>query len=253
MAISLRPISFHDSRMACDGLGAGFGGAFVAASCARAGSARNAAANAIPAKQNSFFISSSVALWWRRLSFETYGAARSVSAVRQILLRKWDAGTGKPVRKLRSPCQIVSPAAHGKLKVQAGRHFCECWLAVGPAGNRPRVVVAHHLFPIFLVPRTLAAHCELGQHGAARGGSSFLPRACDDIDACHCGCDAHGHQPLDSARKYFRIVRGHVVYVRVLRISGGPICARAGAGLAIAGEKKQGAEKCGACFYRTRA
>src|SRR5580700_5795217 len=37
MAINFLPISFHDSRMASDGLGAGFGGAAFLASCAKAG------------------------------------------------------------------------------------------------------------------------------------------------------------------------------------------------------------------------
>src|SRR5258708_7584134 len=46
MAISFRPTSFHCSRMACDGLGAGFGGSFFAASCASTGITASPMANA---------------------------------------------------------------------------------------------------------------------------------------------------------------------------------------------------------------
>src|SRR5690242_1113604 len=49
MTINLRPISFHCSRRACEGLGAGLGGSFFAASCANAGSAAIPVANAKPA------------------------------------------------------------------------------------------------------------------------------------------------------------------------------------------------------------
>src|ERR1700674_4039679 len=43
MAISFLPMSFHCSSTACDGLGAGFGGSFFAASCASTGIAANPA------------------------------------------------------------------------------------------------------------------------------------------------------------------------------------------------------------------
>src|SRR5689334_10573165 len=84
IAINLRPMSFQDSSKACEGLGAGFGGVFFAASCARTGSAMNATVKAIPAIHHSFFISSSVAPSGVRTMFETYCDARSVFAVRQI-------------------------------------------------------------------------------------------------------------------------------------------------------------------------
>src|ERR1700732_634436 len=45
MAISFFPMSFHCSSTACDGLGAGFGGSFFAASCASTGIAANPAHN----------------------------------------------------------------------------------------------------------------------------------------------------------------------------------------------------------------
>src|SRR6266478_8832790 len=54
--ISFRPISFHCSSTACEGLGAGFGGSFFAASCATAGSIANPIAKAHPATHLSFFI-----------------------------------------------------------------------------------------------------------------------------------------------------------------------------------------------------
>src|SRR5213596_1606734 len=149
--MSLRPMSFQDSSKACEGLGAGFGGAFFAASCARTGSAIKAAVNVIPAIHDSFFISSSVAPSGARTMFETYWVPRSVFAVRQILLPETGGRIAAPVRKQRKLCQIVSSAAHGKLKVQTGRLFCECWLAVDPAGNRLRAAFAHCLLPIFLV------------------------------------------------------------------------------------------------------
>src|SRR5437899_12526064 len=121
--MSLRPMSFHESRTACEGLGAGFTGAFFAASCARTGSATKAAVNAILAIHHSFFISSSVTPSWARTMFETYCDARSVFAVRQILLPETGGSIAAPPRKQNNPCQIVSSAAHGKLKVQAGRLF----------------------------------------------------------------------------------------------------------------------------------
>src|SRR5579859_5460637 len=117
MAINLRPISFQDSSKACEGLGAGFGGVFFAASCARTGSAMNATVKAIPAIHHSFFISSSVAPSGVRTMFETYCDARSVFAVRQILLLETAGRIAAPPRKQRNSCQIVSSAAHGKLKV----------------------------------------------------------------------------------------------------------------------------------------
>src|SRR4029077_6631381 len=45
IAISFLPMSFHCSSTACDGLGAGFGGSFFAASCASTGIAANPAHN----------------------------------------------------------------------------------------------------------------------------------------------------------------------------------------------------------------
>src|SRR5213080_4328322 len=56
MVINFRPISFHCSSTACEGLGAGFGGAFFAASCANAGNTANPMAKARPATHLSFFI-----------------------------------------------------------------------------------------------------------------------------------------------------------------------------------------------------
>src|SRR5713226_8306364 len=49
MAISFRPMSFHCSSTACDGLGAGFGGSFFAASCAITGIIANPIPNTKPA------------------------------------------------------------------------------------------------------------------------------------------------------------------------------------------------------------
>ncbi len=49
--------------------------------------------------------------------FETYCDARSVFAVRQILLNETGGRIVAPLRKQRNLCQIVSPTAHGKLKV----------------------------------------------------------------------------------------------------------------------------------------
>src|SRR6266481_1671490 len=46
IAISFLPMSFHCSSTACDGLGAGFGGSFFAASCAITGNTANPMANA---------------------------------------------------------------------------------------------------------------------------------------------------------------------------------------------------------------
>src|SRR5882762_5601509 len=54
--ISFRPMSFHCSSTACEGLGAGFGGSFFAASCATAGSTAIPIAKANPATHFSFFI-----------------------------------------------------------------------------------------------------------------------------------------------------------------------------------------------------
>src|SRR6266576_123977 len=56
MTMSFRPISFHCSSTACEGLGAGFGGSFFAASCASTGSTANPMAKASPAIHLSFFI-----------------------------------------------------------------------------------------------------------------------------------------------------------------------------------------------------
>src|SRR6476661_327961 len=110
-------MSFQDSSKACEGLGAGFGGVFFAASCARTGSAMNATVNAIPAIHHSFFISSSVAPSTARTMFETYLDARSVFAAREILLPETAGRIAAPFRKQGNPCQIVSSAAHDKLKV----------------------------------------------------------------------------------------------------------------------------------------
>src|SRR5208282_2032788 len=44
MAINFLPISFQDSKTACDGLGAGFGGVAFLASCAKAGIAASTTA-----------------------------------------------------------------------------------------------------------------------------------------------------------------------------------------------------------------
>jgi len=49
--------------------------------------------------------------------FETYCDARSVFAVRQILLPETGGRIAALFRKQCNPCQIVSSAAHGKLKV----------------------------------------------------------------------------------------------------------------------------------------
>jgi hypothetical protein len=56
MMINFRPMSFHCSSTACEGLGAGFGGSFFAASCASAGIATNPVANAKPATHFGFII-----------------------------------------------------------------------------------------------------------------------------------------------------------------------------------------------------
>src|SRR5438445_5004787 len=56
MVINFRPISFHCSSTACEGLGAGFGGAFFVASCASVGNTANPMAKARPATHLSFFI-----------------------------------------------------------------------------------------------------------------------------------------------------------------------------------------------------
>src|SRR5215470_18278079 len=87
IAINLRPISFQDSNAACEGLGAGLGGAFFAASCcASTGSAMKDAAIAIPAIHNSFFIPSSVAL----LLHSAFGARSMASDALQS--KKCSAG-----------------------------------------------------------------------------------------------------------------------------------------------------------------
>src|SRR5258708_4284487 len=54
--ISFRPISFHCSSTACEGLGAGFGGSFFAASCASAGNTANPIVKANPATHFRLFI-----------------------------------------------------------------------------------------------------------------------------------------------------------------------------------------------------
>src|SRR2546421_2038349 len=56
MVTNFRPISFHCSSTACEGLGAGFGGSFFAASCASTGITPNPMAKARPATHLSFFI-----------------------------------------------------------------------------------------------------------------------------------------------------------------------------------------------------
>src|SRR5437588_10874919 len=56
MVINFRPISFHCSSTACEGLGAGLGGSFFAASCASTGITPNPMAKASPATHLSFFI-----------------------------------------------------------------------------------------------------------------------------------------------------------------------------------------------------
>src|SRR5580704_17480001 len=61
MAISLRPMSFHCSRTASEGLGAGFGGAFFA-SCVRAGIAAKHAANNNATKRGNRFSGSLLGL-----------------------------------------------------------------------------------------------------------------------------------------------------------------------------------------------
>src|SRR5215470_13206974 len=62
MVMSFLPISFHCSSTACDGLGAGFGGSFFAASCAVAGNIANPRANATPANLFQFVMISLLSL-----------------------------------------------------------------------------------------------------------------------------------------------------------------------------------------------
>src|SRR5713226_8257154 len=57
MAMSLRPVSFHVSSTASEGLGAALGGSFLAISCARVGMATSAAASAMVPNPRNFFIS----------------------------------------------------------------------------------------------------------------------------------------------------------------------------------------------------
>src|SRR5277367_732686 len=56
MAISFRPISFHDSSTAVDGPGAGLGGSFFAASCPRTPPATSPATTNTPASIFHFVI-----------------------------------------------------------------------------------------------------------------------------------------------------------------------------------------------------
>src|SRR5712691_4902556 len=76
--ISFRPISFHCSSTACEGLGAGFGGSFFAASCATTGSTAHPIAKANPATHLSFFIFPSLRLRPNagRTFFQTHHSAR---------------------------------------------------------------------------------------------------------------------------------------------------------------------------------
>src|SRR5215470_16263362 len=87
IAINLRPISFQDSNAACEGLGAGLGGTFFAASCcASAGSAMKDAAIAIPAIHHNFLIASSVAPLRRGLCLRRTSSREVFFQPRQILL-----------------------------------------------------------------------------------------------------------------------------------------------------------------------
>src|SRR5258706_1116719 len=165
--------------------------------------------------------------------FETYCDARSVFGVRQILLLETGGRIAAPLRKQKNSCQIVSSAAHGKLKVKVWRASCECWLVADPSGDRHRVAFADRLFPVFLVPRVLANQLQLGEHGPARGSTAALPRTGDHIGARHRGRNADGEQPLDSAREHIPVVCRHVVYVCVFWLSRCAVSARARTRLAM--------------------
>src|SRR5260370_4985251 len=84
--ISFRPISFHCSSTACDGLGAGFGGSFFAASCATTGNTANPIAKAHPATHFSFFIFLSSVTPERRTFFPSDAPSRQAFPQSTVLL-----------------------------------------------------------------------------------------------------------------------------------------------------------------------
>src|SRR5690349_4129274 len=109
MMINFRPISFHCSSTACDGLGAGFGGSFFAASCATAGNTASPVANANPATHFSCFIVSllrSPRMGRDVLSIRR-AAAQGVSPVQRSLLLRYPAFRGGS-----SYAVIQSPSSH---------------------------------------------------------------------------------------------------------------------------------------------
>src|SRR6266436_5500601 len=128
--ISFRPMSFHCSSTACEGLGAGFGGSFFAASCATAGSTAIPIAKANPATHFSFFIFLSSLTPERRTFFP------SDAPLRQAFPPDWPRSTnhdhhrtalrylaflrGFILRSKALPVMRYSSTPHGKLVFYTG-------------------------------------------------------------------------------------------------------------------------------------
>src|SRR5580704_4449991 len=229
MAINFLPISFHDSRMASDGLGAGFGGAAFLASCAKAGIAASITATSRAPHLLTLFI---VPLLFFFVCFGpaigpvlagtpslTDSMAKRFSPFRA---HPWPIGRGSSydvIWRHYPASWKIHRSRHGRLVARAWRDApLELDLAVGKQRDWPdrrRTVV---FLAAVLVSRDLAGDVKLGKPEAARCGAADLCGAVTAHYRRDGGRLSHGAQPSHFRRQYNYDIRGTVVFQRDLRL-----------------------------------
>src|SRR5260370_13182754 len=238
MMISFRPMSFHCSSTACEGLGAGFGGSFFAASCASTGSAANPAAKTTPPTHFSFFMFSFLRYVPTRSGRSLLQTHHSAGRFPQPAMA-WGAVPGS-LRgfilrsKIASVMQNSQPR-HGKLVFCAwGRRHCELGLSAASHCHRFMHFDSAVSLAAFLVPRPLARHVALGAAPATSRRTAGL---------CHSSPAGHRHhvsrlgpRPWRLRPPKLRHDRDHrpLVFQRTLLVSFRPDGSRLRAPLAIA-------------------
>src|SRR5712692_6875280 len=173
-------MSFHCSSTACDGLGAGFGGSFFAASCANTGSTANPIAKASPATHFSFLIFSFLR-YARKPDVLSFRRATPPSVSPRPALT-WTAVPGLPrgfiLRSKPVPVMQNSQPPHGKLVLCTwGEPSRELGLSAAAHRNWLEHSDAALSFAALLVPRSLARHLALGSATAPSWRQGRLHRS----------------------------------------------------------------------------
>src|SRR5205807_1616053 len=168
MVISRRPTSFHCSRTACDGLDAGLGGSFFAASCADMHNIATPIANTTPHNLTRFFM----ACFLRFVPFElgtplpTHRPPEGFPF--SAKLRTLSFGPGSSYASKVQPVIRIPRSPHVKIVFCSWENDCE-WARTASCRHHPRHFRGALPFATVLAPLSLADHLPLGPPVASPG------------------------------------------------------------------------------------